>query len=102
MQDSFLTQPPLRASADVNPCRVVARTGNYTGAQAANSAAEPIGISAEFSRKAPIPGASTLHAISADDDPITFHGQGQKAHALVGATISGWGRVMAKSDGTGS
>jgi hypothetical protein len=98
---TFFTQPPLRASADVNTCRVVGKSGDYTASQVADKSVEPLGISAEWTKDAPLPGASTLHAKSATADNVTYHGRGQKAHGEVGSAISGAMRVSAAADGTG-
>jgi hypothetical protein len=100
-EGTFSTQTPLRASVDIPPCRVVSRTGAYTGGLPATLAVEPLGISASFTRDAPLPSASTLHAKSATSDPITFHGRGQKALAEVGTAIVAAGRVAAAADGSG-
>lgn len=100
-EGTFITQSPLRASVDIPPCRVISRTGSYTGGLPADKAVEPLGISAEFTRDAPLPSASTLHAKSATSDPITYHGRGQKAHAEVGTAIVAAGRVSAAADGSG-
>lgn len=104
MSNPFITQAPLRASADIEPCRVIKLSGTFTAAKVTDSNDEPLGISAEFTIQPPIPDYSigTLHARGASADPVTYHGRGQKAHAVVGATaISAAGRVMAEAGGTG-
>lgn len=103
MSYSFITQMPLRASADINTCRVIGLSGEYTASQVATQHVEPIGISAEWSFLPPIPdyGLSTLHARSASKDPVSYYGNGQKAHATVGTGGVTNGRVMAAGDGSG-
>jgi len=104
----FLTALPLRASADIEPCRVIGLSGAWTAAKVTGNqigaGAEPLGVSAEWTVQPPIPDYSigTLHARGAQADPVSYHGRGQKAHVVVGATaISAAGRVMAEAGGTG-
>lgn len=101
---SFLTQMPVRASADIEVCRVIGLSGDYTAAKVASELVQPLGISAEFTFLPPIPdfGLSTLHARGTQKDPVTYYGSGMKAHAEVGTTpIAAAGRVMAMGDGSG-
>jgi hypothetical protein len=99
------TNFPYRASADINTCRVVMRSGAFTASHAATDADEPLGISAEWSAIAPLVDLgvdATIHARSSTDDPVTIYMRGQIAQAVVGATaITAAGRVMAAADGTG-
>lgn len=101
---AFLTQMPLRASADIEPCRVISLSGEYTAAKVASELVQPLGISAEWTVLPPIPdfGLSTLHARGTQKDPVSYFGSGMKAHAVVGTTpIAAAGRVMAMGDGSG-
>lgn len=101
---SPLTQIPLRASADINVCRVISRSGSHTAAQTADEVTEPIGISADWTIQPPIPDYSigVLHARGANADPVSWFGRGEKAWALVGTTpIAAHGRVKVMGDGSG-
>lgn len=105
MGGSLLTQLPLRASADVNACRVISLSGAYTAAHPADKTKEPIGITYEWSVLAPLVDFAvdaTIVARGSKADTIPYAGRGLKAHAQVGATaITGQGPVMADSDGSG-
>lgn len=104
MSDSFQTQPSLRASADINCCRVIGKSGEYTASQVATELVQPLGLSAEFSRLPPVPdwGLSTVHARGTQKDPVSLQGRGTKAFAETGGAVTAAnGRVMAMGDGTG-
>lgn len=104
MSNSFLTQIPLRASADINTCRVIGLSGDYTASQVANELTQPLGISAEWTALPPIVdyALTAVHARGTQKDPVTFYGHGMKGHAVVGTTpIAAAGRVMAMGDGSG-
>jgi hypothetical protein len=99
------TQIPLRASADIEPNRVISRSGAYTAAKTANETTEPIGVSADWTVQPPIVdyGLSTLHARGAQADPVSFYGRGEKCYVRVGTTAisAGGGRVKVMADGSG-
>jgi len=100
----FLDQIPLRASANVETCRVIGLTsgGTYTGSKVTDKTVEPIGISVEFSFLPPIVDYSLSAVAARTGDPLAFYGNGTKANAVVGATaITAQGRVMAETGGTG-
>lgn len=105
MSDSFQTQAPLRASADIEVCRVIGKSGDYTASHVATELVQPLGLSAEFTRLPPIVdySLSTVHARGTQKDPVTLIGRGQKGHARVGAVAvtSANGRVQAMGDGSG-
>lgn len=81
----FSHQPPLVASADVLPRRVIRATGAYTGAQATAVTQEPRGVSNNYPKFAPDPKIST-NPLAQTGDPISYFGEGAKAEVDVGAT----------------
>jgi hypothetical protein len=66
--------PAFKSSGNVNPCRFVDISGDFTVDQAAHGQFA-FGVSSEGSRTAPIPGASSLAAIA--EDPFRVYGEGE-------------------------
>lgn len=89
----------LRAGGDINPSRFVKFTGEYTIGQAAASTDQPIGISQEGAKAAPVPGASTLAAASGDY--LFAYGESQICYLECGTTITAGQRLASDGDGKG-
>lgn len=92
--------PAFRAGGDIYPSRFVTMdtTDDHQVIQAtANSQIQ--GISQEWTRDAPISGASTLAA--ADQQPLTTYGQGDQCLLEYGDTVTRGDRLKADANGKG-
>jgi hypothetical protein len=81
-----MSSPNYIAGGDITPSRFVTISGSNTVTQADAASDKIAGISQEWSKNAPIPGASSLAAESGD--PVMVYGNTDAA--FLTATSSGW------------
>lgn len=93
---------PLKASADVNPCRFIAFTAENVGTQCAADA-DAVGVSAEFTEREPNDIIATtpwgVHATTGK--PISYYVPGQICNLELGGTVSATNLIKASTAGVG-
>jgi hypothetical protein len=81
-----MPNPSYTAGGDITPSRFVNISGTNQVNQADAVSDKLVGVAQEWSKNAPIPGASSLAAESGD--PVMVYGLGEMC--LLTATSSGW------------
>ena len=93
---------PLKASADVNPCRFISQTAENVGTQTAADA-DAVGISAEFTEREPNDLIATtpwgVHATTGNS--ITYHVPGQICNLDIAGSVSAGNLIKATTAGKG-
>lgn len=84
------------ASGNIYPSRFVKKSGAFTVAQAGAGEAA-IGISQEGSKDAPLPGNSTLAAVSGD--PLRVYADGDVCLLEAGATVAAGAYIKSDTNG---
>jgi hypothetical protein len=88
--------PGMVASGDINRCRFVKVSGDFQLAQA--GAGELVfGVAQEGTKEAPIPGASSLHAVAGD--VVRYYADGDVCEIEVGAAVAAGALVKADANG---
>jgi hypothetical protein len=95
-----MTSPNFVAGGTINPSTFVRITGNNTVSAASAATQALAGIAQEWSKNAPIPGATSEAAVSGDQVMV----YGETAICLLQSTTAGWtagDRLTSDANGAG-